>query len=672
MRDEIIKQMMSYPDPDHKRHLHKQAFTDIANVFLDLLDEYRNQYDKWKKTKEKTEKVKWVCDASMGHGKTSVLISFLKWLVNEKEIKKRVPVLIVIRETKMAEEIFNELKKFDENCIVMVEKENKANIEKYVPYHQIVIITHSRLDNLSLGYGNPQTYRIWEQYHDDGWSIYKKLDEKNFISKKYRVLIVDEKPSFVNSTVFDIGKENNTLKWFDDLASTLKLNPYETQAARSRIITLIADELAENLGSVTNALISEGDKSTKGIKQLINLIKIMKNTEDNFHKIESLKQLKHFEKLILQDGTGRIDNYDIRGYTGRKIIVSELISYSKLGMNILVLDGTARLTFQQYEGYSPKQVKNYTNYSRLHFHVETINTSKPRRDKKNNPIQKAISKRIFNLKKDFKDLFVLPMKSDIAIYEGLGAISEEDNGYFRDGINLLNTSGKNELRKRKSLYLTSLPKMNPDHYKQIAIAIYGNEIQLDTNEETDNGEWFKDGKLEWIYRGELYSEILQIIHRTALRSIESKEEIHVFIAYDDEDISKLKHNGQSRTSISESINHSYFKKQANIHEYTVPDETLYNRGDKIRDFAERFHRWINKNITTYNQLPKKLSEIDKENGLGEEFRKWLSKKQNWKKKREMIDTIFAENGYKIYEKGEGGTKYITTVDEYSNPFKEVI
>ncbi|MBO8177630.1 MAG: hypothetical protein H0Z31_09285 [Bacillus sp. (in: Bacteria)] len=87
----------------------------------------------------------------------------------------------------------------------------------------------------------------------------------------------------------------------------------------------------------------------------------MKSHEDNKSKNESLKQIKHFEKLLKEDGAGRIDDYQIRKKVGRKIIVSERIDYSKLGLNILVLDGTAELTFQQYKGFKFKKVQNYND-----------------------------------------------------------------------------------------------------------------------------------------------------------------------------------------------------------------------------------------------------------------------------------------------------------------------
>ncbi|MBE0340341.1 hypothetical protein E4V51_02935, partial [Paenibacillus sp. 28ISP30-2] len=77
-RDCEIEQMYNYLTEEHKQNVHKEAFQDIANVFLDLYDEYTKQYHQYVefKNNNRVEKpdsaVKWLCNASMGHGKTPV------------------------------------------------------------------------------------------------------------------------------------------------------------------------------------------------------------------------------------------------------------------------------------------------------------------------------------------------------------------------------------------------------------------------------------------------------------------------------------------------------------------------------------------------------------------------------------------------------------------------
>lgn len=452
-RDQIINQMFSYLEDEHRNNIHKQAFTDIANVFLDLIDEYSEQFDQYIKiNKNETNeddaiinKIKWVCNASPGHGKTTVLICWLKWLVLENRPKWRIPVLLVIRENKMAEEIFSELKAFDEKCIVIVNSENKEEVEPYVSYHQIVIITHARLDNLSMGYGNKNIYRIWEQYNLWWTNENQILNPDNLICKRQRLLIIDEKPSFTNSSIFNIGSKNNSLDWFDDLSGVLKLSPYQSQDCKSQIINLIADHLWENSSDITTALLPR--EKTVRMKNLLDVIKKIKKAEETKSKIESLKKLKHFENLLKSDGIGRIDDYEIRRNSGRKIIIAERINYEKMDLNIVVLDGTAEVNKRQYSGFKLKKANNYNDYSRVFMCQDVINTSKYSRLKSGSTTQKAISERIKELKEKHDDLFVLPMKSDIGIYISLGAIEDKEKTFFEEKatenskpINLLNTS----------------------------------------------------------------------------------------------------------------------------------------------------------------------------------------------------------------------------------------
>jgi hypothetical protein len=302
------------------------------------------------------------------------------------------------------------------------------------------------------------------------------------------------------------------------------------------------------------------------------------------------------------------------------------------------------------------------------------------RKKNGHPTQRAIDVRVKELKDKHNNLFLLPMKSDIEIYMGLGTIAEQHRNFFEkkgqedtSPINLLNTTGKNHLKDVTALYLTSLPRRNPDHYKAIAISLYGNEVNLRTNDEDMSISWFEDKKLELVYRGELYAELLQIIHRTALRKVNEDTPIQIYLTFDDTKNEPLLEEEQVLLS---EINDWYLNGQAKIEKYTVLDETLYNRGDTIRQFAEKVHQWIEKNTTFFNSLPRKLSEIDPQQGIGKRFKKWLSKNNNWEIKKDLINRIFAEYGYIIYEdhNDNRGTKMITTIEDYNQKenFKDVV
>jgi hypothetical protein len=116
-KSKIIEKMFTYLEENHKSNIHKGAFSDISNVFLNLIDEYNVQLKQFKESRNNNEikqnkKVQWVCNAAPGHGKTTVLICFLKWLVTEPDEYKRVPILLVIRENEMARQIYHDLDRF--------------------------------------------------------------------------------------------------------------------------------------------------------------------------------------------------------------------------------------------------------------------------------------------------------------------------------------------------------------------------------------------------------------------------------------------------------------------------------------------------------------------------------------------------------------------------------
>lgn len=612
---EKIDELFELLGSNVRGNINKQAFNDIENVFLEFYNHSNS---------DQTELVKWVCNASPGHGKTQGLISFLKWLTIQES---KTPILLAIREKNLVHDILENVNEFKPNSIISVDSENKGTVEKDLFKYQIVLIQHSRLENMALGYGSIYDYKMY--------------DGKN------RTLIIDEKPNFAHSTIFEIGSKNNVLEWFDDLSEGLEgFNSLTTQWIKSFIIMLLAEQLYKNESDVTTKLLEEEEvKSDRGTT-LLNIIKEMKKNDANKGKFESLKRLEHFSQLLTKDEFGRIDDYENRGVNGRKIIVSEHIDYSKLNMNILVLDGTARENGFQYigkSGFVPKIISNRNNYERLTLNIETINTTKYSRNKKNNTTQKAISERINDLRERFTNIFVIPTIDDMKIYKELRVIPEDDyKKYYESttqgkGLHLLNTVGKNILKDKTALYLTSLPKMHADYYKQIAIAIYGNDIKLKMNKETDDGKWFVDDKLEQIYLGELYSEIIQIIHRTALRKINENTEINVFIAYDEDSEDKIK-NGGSMMKKSSSLVNNYLKKQAIISHYKINDMSLYNRDKHLEGHIEK----INEFFISSNIVEVRLGEIS------ESFRNYI--KKHYDNKKNEIDKQLLEHGYRITRK----------------------
>lgn len=155
-------QLIEYLPKESRSYIHEQAFIDIAHIFLKLASSNKDR------TNGNLHKnpVRWVCNASMGHGKTEVLKAFLKHLIAEHS-KEQIPVLISVREKELGQMIFEELHRFKQDCVVMVDAENKKEVINDIPDYPIVIITHVRLENLALEFEGE------ERKKEFAWSLFK-------------------------------------------------------------------------------------------------------------------------------------------------------------------------------------------------------------------------------------------------------------------------------------------------------------------------------------------------------------------------------------------------------------------------------------------------------------------------------------------------------------------
>lgn len=634
-----INELYNLIDPQIAHNINPEAFSDIAQVLLSFHDQANK------------EGIKHVCESSPGHGKTTALIQYLKW-ITQQDYKQ--PVLIACREKELAYKIYNEVNQFSPNSIVNIDADNKNNYQGSLSDYQIVIIQHQRLRNFALGYGNLDHYKTYKT------TPQKECGNapKGIKQLHTRLLIIDEKPDFIDSAIFDINSHHNVLDWFEDLSKPLDVFPNQLQRYKSYITFLLSEQLAENLTDKTTSLFAEF-KDTTPTKNLVSILNEMKEHEDNQHKYESLNMMKHFVELLNTDNYGRIDDYEYKR-KDRKIIVSKYIDYGNLGMNILILDGTARLNgFQYSKGKYDANgliLTNRNNYKRLHYHIDEISTTKYSRDKENHSTQKTISKRVKELRKKHNNIFILPMKEEIPIYISEGAIVETDIHYYKDnelnqsiGINLLNTVGKNVLENKTSLYLTCLPKKHPDYYKCLGIAL-DYDVNLLHNEETDNGNWFKDKFLEDVYRGELYSEIVQIIHRTALRNINGKDDIHIYIAYNEERDRRYIMDSFTMEHISLTLQH-YLKRDMVVEpSHKLIDLESYKRKEKVIEYAQE----IKEAFSATNKDEIRLSKVNKS------FQKFIE--NHWNKKVGIINDALSEFNYKI----------IIKKDRYSDKSKYII
>lgn len=654
-KKQILKKLLSYVEPQHLNNLHIESITDIFNILIEFC--YGS-----------SQNINWVCNATMGAGKSTSLICFLKYIL-ELPITEKIPLLLVIDELGVAQEIYEEIRQFAytekiQNAIIQIDSYNLNTLQDDITYYQIAIITHKRLSDLAINHGDIDVFRKWTYRNKEKQYSYKTLKRK---------VICDERPIFISSEVFDIADENNCIDWYRELTSNLDIDSAMSQYYKFLLMLLFAKQTVENKTDTTvkmlNNSISDYDKNN--ILDLIN--KIDKNINNKATK--AYHRYYFFKKLLTNDGIGKIDEVSFNS-NGRKVLCSEFIDYSSIGMDLLIFDGTANETDYYYKQekcqFIYKSVKNYNNYNRLYLHHESINTSKRNRNKKDNQIQEAIASRFVDLKSKYPNIFMLPdiddkdiycNMSDVLISKNIEILQQKTTDKSKT-LHLFNTVGKNQLLNYRQLYLPSLPRANAEYYKLIAIALYGtSNINISFNQ-GDSNSWFEDDKVENIYKKELISEILQIIHRCALRKIKSNERIDVFIAFDD-----LVANNRKMSKIFYLLQTYLHNSQDNYFFDVVPNIKSHKMHEKIKEFVDKLEE-ITKNDIQFQYFIKKipLANLGKE---GVKFNKFILNNKN--KKREIFKELGKYNVFiEEYPKGKYTHRIICKVDARYLETKEEI
>ncbi len=605
-----------YLSEAHIEILHQGAIKQV----LDVLHSFIQAGDS-----AKQDKVSWVCDAVMGSGKTTALKVFLKQLIDSKD---KAPLLLVFNEKSLMKEIYEDVLSYGKmrngiNCIEYVDAENVNDVEHTLKQYQFVCITHQRLRDLTLGYGNKYSY----QRYNSGSELFPNWQERS--------VVVDEMPLLFDSCVFDLSSQDNSVDWFDDLADGSDLSPSERQFGRTMIAMLITYEMLKSEGERTYTMpLIDGIGNSDMQRRFEDIMGKLVIDNKNF---ESLRKMKWFQKLLYEEKVGAID----RSIRGTSVICSQIIPYHEKE-NILVLDGTAKWNQIAYEGmYTVRTVTNYHDYhNRVTLHVRDINTSQKVREDKKNDIQGKITSDINKIsEKKCLNIFPLASKSDILPYKKSGLISGEHTKFYETKsaedsslpINLLNTRGKNALKDYNSIALLNLPIRNPQYYKQIAIALFGVGVdldQFDKREGKHDTKWFKDAKVQQVYEGSLLADVMQIIHRCSLRKIKDTSKVDVFL------YTHLVGWGQ--------------KLQSNL---GLPSEALtygladdkYNFISKCSEYARKTRDFLEKQADVFNNDAFFAKNITKD----QKFKNWL--KTNWDReyKTEKIIELFAEEGVEV-------------------------
>ncbi|NBL00274.1 MAG: hypothetical protein EOM50_20145, partial [Erysipelotrichia bacterium] len=575
-KKEIIKKMFNYASDEHKAYLKYEAFTEIASVFVDFM--------RCEKSIDKP--TRWVCNAPMGHGKTTVLRSLCRYIITENILaKEKKALLIVIREKgeskKIADALLDLGEKF-QGKIKYITSDNRVGISSTeIGRTQIVIITHARFKQLVLGCGDINSYSQCEVKEKTGaWGVVPSKDRYDTILIP-RHIIIDEMPDFENTSVFDIGSTNNCIKWFDNIVRLPEMieliSVEEIQSYRKLFNGIFNDYDYDKTQDTTYPFINNNvpEKKKEIIEKFFDLADGIEDLQNKV-TLDTYADFIHYRKLLYEANAGKIyRQYYNRG--GEKIIVSDFVPYDNIQQqyfsktskeherclaNILILDGTGKYGTPCYKraNFEPRFVKNYNDYTRLTLHHRDINTSSESREK-TDTVLKEIMYDFISLQKQKKDIFLLPAKSDIPFLLKQGVLTEknfkaltidEKSKESDTRLHLLNTRGKNDIKDVTDMYMTCLPRKSALTFATLAVALYGTQVDIRLRSNMDDDDpmksketqWFNDMQVEILYLLNLVAELLQIIHRTALRKIKSKEKINIYIAFQDikeeeKDISRM-------------------------------------------------------------------------------------------------------------------------------------
>lgn len=527
---DILDELWNMVPEDQQHSLNRDAFNDIALVYLAFIDSHNSG-----------KPTHWVCDAAPGHGKTTVLTTVLKRFSSGRD---RMPVLLVFNNKDTMKDLFSKIHNYaTQNEIPdLIQYVDAENVESELPTlrrYLFVCITQQRLRDLALKQGDWTAFSMYEPVSALTGSVFET--EATFRQK--RMIIIDEMPIFFDECIFDIGAKDNAVAWFDDLAKDAKMTEIERYFGRNTIMQMVLQEFMDNETSTVTALMKHLDGSKAWERFKTTLEQVMERVK--YAKWETKTSYRWFMRLLNEDAQGCIDRHN----NGQSILCSDVIDYKRLG-NVLILDGTAGVTEFLYtgNGYTMKHVLNRHDYNeRLRVHWRFINTNSAQRRKPDKSVQTTVARDIAEFRQEGINPFPLVLKDDINAYTENGVISNEFAPFYkgRDGsgndgasderlaINLFNTTGKNDLRKFDALALTSLPIRHPQYYKLKAIGLYGTHSDISMSNDNEDG-WFQDLNLEVLFLQLSMAELIQILHRSDLRDLNSETEVALYLYHNQE------------------------------------------------------------------------------------------------------------------------------------------
>lgn len=525
--------MEQYVSKEQFDNLHEPSFMETYEVIFDFLIGSEKRYERLRDFPEKeSEPLAKVCNSIMGAGKSTAL-----QVIAKQALECDIPLLCVFNNRDNMESFKKSIDRLPidaQRRVLAIDSDSyDQHTNDIIRHYQVVVITQQRLRDLRMGFGDYESFKFYTPSF--------------LIDSLQRTILIDEMPIFVDSEVFDIGNENNTLDWFDEMAGKSKLPKIEIQKARPLIPYLISTEMAEvfRIEKEENHCIPTQKLSRYlSEEQIENLLQVLNDFKALNTDYQFKKRYNWFMDLFKHDSVGVISREEKKNV----LLCAKWLDYRDFG-NILILDGTADVTRTIYEhgGFDLIKVKNHHSYQkRLKIHHKIINTSKRG---VNQEVHIAIGKDILEVRKGLmkeeRDILPLPTKSDISTYVNNGAITnQQQQQFFKDrafdndsmALNLLNTTGKNDIAEFSSIGLLSLPIRHANYYKLFAIAMNGTDIDVSLtetklrNKQSEfSNQWFVNDCLQVVFEELVIADISQIIHRTSLRYLQELNDVDVHI-----------------------------------------------------------------------------------------------------------------------------------------------
>jgi hypothetical protein len=637
-------------EEDVAKSLHKEAFEETYTAIKNFSSKSNEVYSflKKKDIEDNDKYIHNVLCSAPGHGKTTALEYHIKEELVQTDTKKN-PYLLVFNNEDTQNIFFKKVNAFVNkylirNSILSITESNIDLFRMSLNQYQVLCITQQRLRDLALDIGNRNSFLTYQQ-EASYWG--RKPDNINKTMVQ-RTIIIDEMPIFFNSTIFDIGKDDNSVDWFDSLVNnTESLTAQEKYMGRLYINQLVSNELS-NVGNTTKRLIRsfEGKEMESQINNILDKL----NTKGSEPK--QIVRFNWFKRLLREDDVGAINRTNLK----TNILCSEKIDYKPFG-NILILDGTSHLTHTIYYhfGFELQLITNYHDYiKRLYINWRSINTGSYARNDSNKEIREQISEDILNIRGKGENILPIPSKGDKGFYISTGAITyTQYEKFYKDrefegdslAINIHNVTGKNDLSSYSHISLLNLPIMPPHEYKLKAIALYGADIDLRLVKElTDKEEkelyknqWFADRRIQRIFEQQQKAELSQIIHRSSIRFINSSEKVTI----------SLYHNKKQVIEMLKEV-------------FNLPDDNVdYFNLQWNNRFKHKCSDWAEKLLEVLKDNP----NVDYTAGKlgGSKFKKWLE--NHWSANEKDIREIFKKNGISINIKGKGNYKYFSYSDD---------